>query len=139
MGDVFSALAWNSKLEWWSGAADVAPDRRINLHVEAANDPKSLQSAIIHSLPAWEWLKSSESAVRAAVADQLTDARNEFCDPADEVTPDQFADRMKLLSARFQTAGSVELVYSDGMLLGGHWIIVPIGPDRTIGEAFEAG
>ena len=72
---------------------------------------------------------------RAAVAGQLTEAHDDFCDPADEVMPERFAGRLRLLSARFEAAGAVELVYADGMLLGGHWIVVPVAPDGSVGEA----
>ncbi len=77
--------------------------------------------------------------MRAAVAAQLTAAHNEYCDPADEVTEEQFAARLRLLSAKFEDTGEWERVYADGMLLGGHWIIVPIGADGAVGEAYEAG
>ncbi len=77
--------------------------------------------------------------MRMAVAGQLTEAHNAFCDPADAVTPEQFAARLRLLSARFQPSGMVELVYSDGMLFGGHWIVAPIAPDKSVGEVIEAG
>jgi hypothetical protein len=43
------------------------------------------------------------------------------------------------LSAKFEASGAVELVFADGMRFGGHWIIVPIGVDGAVGEAFEAG
>jgi hypothetical protein len=46
---------------------------------------------------------------------------------------------LRLLSALFQVSGEMELVYADGMLFGGHWIVVPIAPDGSVGEALEAG
>jgi hypothetical protein len=139
MGDTFGALAWNPRLDWWSCAAEFAPGHCIDLHVEAANDPAAMRAAVARAEPVWERLRAAEPSVRAAVAGQLTDAHNEFCDPADEVTREQFAARLRLLSARFQASGSLELVYSDGMLLGGHWIVVPVGADGSVGEAVEAG
>ena len=139
MGDVFGSLAWNADLDWWSGTAEVSPCHRIDLHVEAANDPAALRVAVTQAWPAWDRLRAAEPSVRAAVAGQMTDAHNGYCDPADEVTPEQFADRLRLLSARFEASRAVELVYADGMLFGGHWIIVPVGADGTVGEASEAG
>jgi hypothetical protein len=139
MGEAFGSLAWNPKLDWWSGATEVTPGHRIDLHVEAANDPAAMRAAVKRAEPAWEQLRVSESAVRATVAGQMTEAHNEFCAPEDEVTEEQFASRLRLLSARFDSSGNVELVYADGMLLGGHWIIVPVGVDGVVGEAFEAG
>ena len=139
MGDAFGSLVWNADLDWWSGAADVAPGHRIDLHVEAANDPAALRAAVTRAELAWERLRVAEPSVRAAVAGQMADAHNGYCDPADEVTPEQFADRLRLLSAKFEAFGTVELVYADGMLFGGHWIIVPVGADGTVGEASEAG
>ena len=139
MGDAFGSLAWNADLDWWSGAADVAPGHRIDLHVEAANDPAALRAAVTRAGLAWERLWVAEPSVRAAVAGQMTDAHNGYCDPADEVTPEQFAERLRLLSARFEASGAVELVYADGMLFGGHWIVVPVSPDGSVGEASEAG
>ena len=53
------------------------------------------------------------------------------------VTEQQFAERLELLSILFETSGSIELVYFDGMLFGGHHIIVPVGTDGTVGEAWE--
>src|SRR5947209_745071 len=139
MGDVFGGLAWNPKLDWWSGAAEVAPGHRIALHMEAANDPAAMRTAVARAGPAWERLRAAEPSVRVAVAGQMTEANNDFCDPVDEVTPEQFAGRLRLLSARFEATGAVELVYADGMLLGGHWMVVPVGADGSVGEAFEAG
>ncbi len=139
MVDAFGSLAWNPNLSWWSGAAEIAPGQRIDLHVEAANDPAALRAAVARAKPAWVRLQATEPAVRAAVAGQMTAAHNDSCDPADEVTPEQFADRLRLLSASFEASGAVELVYADGILFGGHWIVVPVGPDGSVGEASEAG
>ena len=139
MAEAFVSLTWNADLDWWSGAADIAPGHRIDLHVEAANDPATVWAAVAQAGPVWERLRGVESAVRAAVAGQMTAAHNEFCAPEDEVTEGQFADRMRLLSVKFEASGGVELVYADGMLLGGHWLIVPVAPDGSVGEAVEAG
>ncbi len=69
----------------------------------------------------------------------MVEAHNDNCDPEDEVTPKQFADRLRLLSVLFEPAGAIELSYHDGLLFGGHWIVVPVGEDGTVGEASEAG
>jgi len=135
----FDSLTWNPALNWWTGVAEVAPGHRIDLHVESANEPAALEAAVARSKPAWECLRAAEKAVRAAVAGQMTEAHNGYCDPEDQVTPEQFANRLRLLSARFELSGSVERVYADGMLFGGHWIVVPIGADGTVGQASEAG
>lgn len=139
VGEAFETLAWNGELGLWSGAAEVAPGRRVDLHVEAAYDPAALRAAVARAAPAWERLRTAEPAVRAAVAGQMTDAHNNYCDPEDEVTEGQFASRLRLLSARFEACGTVELVFADGMLFGGHWIIVPVAADGSVGEASEAG
>ena len=139
MDDAFSNLVWNADLAWWSGSAEVAPGHRIDLHVQAANDPAALRVAVERACPAWERLKVAESDVRAKVASQMTDAHNEYCNPEDEVTKEQFAERLRLLSVVFETAGSLELCYHDGMLFGGHWLIVPIAEDGSLGEVSEAG
>lgn len=139
MDEAFGSLAWDDRLDWWTGATEFAPGHRIDLHVEAPNDPSALRAAAERAEPAWVRLRGDDAAVRAAVAGQMTAAHNEFCAPDDEVTVGQFADRLRLLSAKFEVAGTVELVYADGMLLGGHWIIVPVGVDGAVGEAFEAG
>jgi hypothetical protein len=139
MGGVFGALAWNPRLDWWSGTAAFAPGHRIDLHVEAAKDQAAMRAAVARAEPAWERLRDTEPSVRAAVAGQLTDAHNRYCDPEDEVTEAQFAGRLRLLSAKFGASGGAELVYADGMLFGGHWIVVPISADGAVGEAAEAG
>jgi hypothetical protein len=139
MGEAFGTLAWYDHLEWWKGTAEFAPGRRIDLHVEAANDPAALQAAVARARPMWDRLRASELAVRAAVAGQLTAAHNEFCAPEDEVTEAEFAERMRLLSVKFEAAGGAELVLADRTLLGGHWIVVPVGADGVVGEAVEAG
>jgi hypothetical protein len=137
--EAFGSLAWDERLDWWKGNAEFAPGHRIDLHIDAPNDSAALQAAVMRAGPQWERLLATEPAVRAAVAGQLTAAHNEFCDPEEEVTEEQFAGRLRLLSAKFEAAGGMELVYADGMLLGGHWIIVPVGADSSVGEAFEAG
>lgn len=139
MNEAFGSLTWNADLGWWSGTAEVAPGHRIDLHVQAANQPEELPAAVGWAVPRWERLRLTEPGVRAAVADQMTEAHNEFCAPEDEVTPEQFADRLRLLSVLFKSAGTLELCYHDGMLLGGHWIIVPVAADGSVGEAVEAG
>jgi len=139
MGEAFSALAWDDRLEWWKGTAEFAPGRQIDLHVEASNDPAALRVAVTRAGPEWERLRASEQEVRAAVAGQLTAAHNEFCSPEDEVTETQFAERMRLLSVKFEAAGGVELVFADRALLGGHWIVVPVGADGVVGEAITGG
>lgn len=139
MGEAFEALAWDDRLEWWKGPAEFAPGRRIELHVEASNDPTALEAAVARARPVWDRLQAAEPAVRAAVASQLTAAHNAYCAPEDEVTELQFAERMRLLSVKFEAAGGVELVFADRTLLGGHWIVVPVSPDGSVGEAVEAG
>jgi hypothetical protein len=139
MSDEFDALAWNDPLSWWSGTAEVTPGHDIDLHVQAANDASALRAAVAWAKPAWERLRAAEPSVRVALAGQLTDAHNEYCDPEDEVTPEEFAARPRLLSALFESAGTVELCYHDGMLFGGHWLLVPVAADGSIGKAVEAG
>src|SRR5262249_62303604 len=84
MADVFGSLKWSPDLEWWSGAAELAPGHRIELHVEAANDPAELRAAVARVEPAWERLLVAEPSVRAAVAGQMTEAHNRYCNPEDE-------------------------------------------------------
>ena len=139
MDAAFDSLEWNSDLNWWSGAADFTPGHHIDLHVQAANDPAELRAAIERADPKWERLRSDEQSIRAAVADQMTDAHNDYCNPEDEVTKDQFAGRLRLKSVLFEADGSVELTYPDDGLFGGHWIVVPIGADGVVGEATEVG
>jgi hypothetical protein len=136
---VFDSLAWDADLNWWKGVADLAPGRRIDLHVQAPNDPRELASAVARAAPEWQRFVVAEPSIRAAVASQMTEAHNDFCNPEDVVTEQQFAERLELLSILFETSGSIELVYFDGMLFGGHHIIVPVGTDGTVGEAWEAG
>ena len=137
MGDGFGSLAWNADLDWWSGAAEIAPGQRIDIHVQAANNPAELHADIVRAGRSWDWLRSHEPAVRTAVAGQMTEAHNGYCDPEDDVTEHQFAERLRLNSALFESDGTVELTYADGGLFGGHWIIVPIAADGTVGEASE--
>jgi hypothetical protein len=135
----FGSLAWNATLNWWSGRAEIAPGHLIDLHVQAANEPDALRSVVERASPAWDRLRAAEPSVRAGIAGQMVDAHNDFCNPEDEVTTEQFASRLRLLSVLFEAAGSVELCYDDGMLFGGHWIVVSIGADGRVGEASEAG
>jgi hypothetical protein len=139
MGDAFGLLSWNADLGWWSGRAEITPGHAIDVHLQAANDPALLQSAVRLAAPVWTRLRASEPSVRAAIAGQMVEAHNGYCDPEDEVTPEQFAGRLRLLSALFEPDGAVELCYDDGLLFGGHWIIVPIDPEGRVGEATEAG
>ncbi|MDY3559295.1 DUF2262 domain-containing protein, partial [Gemmata sp. JC673] len=139
VGEAFEALAWDDHLEWWKGAAEFGPGRRIDLHVEAGNDPAAFRVAVVRARPMWDRLRASEQTVREVVAGQLTAAHNEFCDPEDEVTEAQFAERMRLLSVRFKVTGVVELVFADRSLLGGHWIVVPVEADGAVGEVITAG
>jgi hypothetical protein len=139
MGEAFGSLAWDDHLGWWKGTAEFGPGRRIDLHVEASNDPAAHQVAVARARLVWAWLRAAEPLVRAAVAGQLTEAHNEFCAPEDEVTEGQFAVRIQLLSLKFEVAGGVEMVFADRSLLGGHWIVVPVGADGLVGEAITAG
>ena len=139
MDDAFGSLAWNADLDWWSGVAEVAAGHLIDLLVQAANHPAELRAAVARAAPVWERLRAAEPSVRAVVAGQMTDAHNDYCDPEDEVTEEQFRDRLRLKSALFEAVGTVELTYGDDGLFGGHWIIVPVATDGTVGEATEAG
>ena len=139
MGGAFNSLAWNADLDWWSSEAEFGPGHRIDLHVQAANEPSELRVAVARAAAAWQRLRVAEPAVREAVAGQMTEAHNDYCAPEDEVTEEQFAHRLRLKSALFEAAGSVELIYADGGQFGGHWIVVPVAADGTVGEASEAG
>jgi hypothetical protein len=139
MGDEFGTLAWDAHLEWWKGTAEFTPGRWVDLHVEAANALPALRVAVARARPALDRLRASELALRAAVASQLAGAHNKFCAPEDEVTEAEFAERMRLLSVKFEAAGAAELVFADRSLLGGHWIVVPISADGVVGEATTAG
>lgn len=139
MSDAFESLAWNADLDWWSGAVEFGPGHRIDLHVQAANEPAELRAAAARATSAWERLRATEPDIRATVATQMTEAHNDYCEPEDEITEEQFADRLRLKSVLFEAAGTVELTYADGGLFGGHWIIVPVAADGSVGEASEAG
>ena len=52
---------------------------------------------------------------------------------------EQFADRIRLLSPFFELTGARELCYHDGILFGGHRLIVSIDAVGNVGEAVEAG
>lgn len=118
MGDTFGSLAWNADLNWWSGAVEVAPGHRIDLHVQATDEPAELRDAVARATSACGRLRATEPAVRAEVAAQMVGAHNDLCDPEDEVTEEQFAERLRLRSALFESAGTVELTYTDGGLFG---------------------
>lgn len=135
----FQSLQWNPNLDWWSGRADLTPDHAIDIHLEATNDPIALEAVVAKAMPAWARLRSTEPSIRDVVANQWTAAHNDNCDPDDEVTAEQFARGLRLLSAKFEPSGAIELVYDDGMLLGGHWIVMSVAPDGTLGMASEAG
>jgi hypothetical protein len=139
LAGLFDHLKWNPNLGWWSGSTEFSPGRRIDIHVEADNSPSMLRDRVKQADQAWVMLRTTESSIRQAIAEQLVESHNQFCDPEDEVSSDQFADRVRLLSVRFMSSGALELVYMEEGLLGGHWIIVPIGPDGEIGEVSEAG
>jgi hypothetical protein len=139
MNDVFASLEWNPDLDWWSGHAEIVPGYGIDLHVQAARDPAALRVAIEWATTAWRRLQSDESSVRRAVAARMIEAHNDHCNPEDEVTSEQFAARLRLKSVLFEVSRSVELCYDDGMLFGGHWVLVRIGEDGTMGEVLEAG
>src|SRR5690606_16561809 len=98
MGEVFGPLAWNPDLAWWSGSAEVAPGHRVDLFIQAGNEPDALRAAVERAVPGWDRLRAVEPAVRVAVSEQMTDAHNALCDPEDEVTVEQFAGRLQLLS-----------------------------------------
>jgi hypothetical protein len=139
MNDVFASLEWNPDLNWWSGYAEIVPGHGIDLHVQAAHDPAALRVAVEWATTAWRRLQSDEPSVRRAVAAQMIEAHNDHCNPEDEVTSEQFAARLRLKSVLFEVSRSIELCYDDGMLFGGHWVLVPIGEDGTVGEVWEAG
>jgi hypothetical protein len=139
VSDPFGSLAWNTDLGWWSGRAEIRPGHPIDVHVQAAHVPAALRRAVERACPVWEQLLAAESSVREAVAGQMVEAHNDYCNPEDEVTAEQFAGRLRLLSVLFDMAGTVELCYDDDMLFGGHWILVPIGADGSVGEVAEAG
>jgi hypothetical protein len=139
MSDVFDSLTWKDAVRSWWVAAEIETGHHVDLYVSASTDLASLSNAVRLADSAWTRLKNTESLVRASVAQQLTAAHNDYCDPADEVTEEQFAARIRLLSVEFQTDGGLDLCYHDSMLFGGHWLIVPVSADGTVGEAFEAG
>jgi hypothetical protein len=133
------SLEWNADLGWWSGSGDLAPGHQVDLHVQAPNENAELRSAVERAGPAWERFRASEPLVRAAVADQMVEAHNDYCEPEDEVTSEQFAAQFRLLSVLFEPTGGIELCYHDGLLFGGHRIIVPLSEDGQVGQACEAG
>jgi hypothetical protein len=139
VNDAFGPLSWNDRVGRWSGRTEVTPGHAIDVHVQAANDNPLPRAAIEHAGPAWVRLQATEPSVRATIAEQMADAHNEYCEPKDEVTPEQLASRIHLRSVLFESNGSVELCYDDGRLFGGHWIIVPIDREGRVGEPSEAG
>jgi hypothetical protein len=125
---------WDSELEMWSGKAEVALGHRIGIHIMATSDPADLRRAVERSRAGFEWLLASERNVRDTITLHLIDTHNGNRDPEDQVTPDGFADRLRLESAVFEPGGTIELCYKDGWLFGGHWVVVTIDGDRNIGQ-----
>src|SRR5262245_17646539 len=111
VAQLLSTLSWDADLGWWSGRAEVAPGYAIDVHVQAANDPTLLLAAVEQAGPGWTRLRAAEPSVRATVAEQMVEARNRYCKREDRVTPEEFAGRLRLLSALFEPDSTVELCY----------------------------
>lgn len=130
-------LTWDDDLDYWHGGFDFVPGHRVGL---SADPGEAGDGAAIAAAAAFvRWLSEADASARAAAAAGLLDTHNDSWNDGEPVTAGEFAARLRLETVVADPDGGGQLYYADGELFWGHVVIVPVGPDRTFGEAHIAG
>lgn len=121
---VLGDLAYDDRLEWWTGKAKWGTRKNVVVHVTA---PLHCKDAVFDR--AAERLKTvRESAIKAFVASKLLELKNDtwLADGEKPVSAAKFRARLVPESFNVRGSGGVSICFEDGDLFWGHVILVEL-------------
>lgn len=124
------------RCDWYEGAIDyLGAPCSVLLVVEEGSTDVRVGLARLESLCAD--LKTLDRKVRQYAARELLENAVEWCE--EELTSEQFAERMSNPSICIGSDGSVEFTFDDGGMFWGHVIVVSMDADGMFSGADIAG
>lgn len=117
-------LTFEPEYQWFSGETKIG-DRAVTLHLELAERERALK--LIPALQTvTEELSSLDLTACRYAAEQLLEVKNDswLDEDEEELTEEEFAQRMTLESLTLDEDGEVTLWYEDGDLFWGHSICI---------------
>ena len=126
----------NRHYDWYEGTIDyLGAPCDVTLSVDQGSTDASQQLARLEQLH--ENLAAIDRSVRDFAAQEMLDDAVDWCE--EEVSHEQFMERMESPSINVEEDGSVCFAFEDGGLFAGHTIMVYMNSDGHFDEALIAG
>jgi len=121
---VFGTLTWNKSLNCWQGQREAMPGCIVSVTVLAEDTP--LATVLNGARPAFQRLRTGETALRQAAADALLSLYNTSWNDDPPLDSGAFMARMTLTEFAAYEDGGVDISYDDGDLFFGHTITISL-------------
>jgi hypothetical protein len=120
------------RYDWYEGSIDyLGKTCTVMLTVEEGSTDATAALAKLEELCAD--LSSVDHAARAYAADQMLENASDWCE--EELTREQFIERMDYPSITIEHDGSVGFMFDDGGMFAGHVIVVDMAADGSFERA----
>lgn len=119
---ILGTFTLDRRIDWFTGTV-VWDDTTVSLNL-SAREPAEVQKALATAHSLWESPNLWNRRIREYAVQELLPLKNEswLDEDEDELTADQFKDRMTLESITVQPDGSFDFWHDDGDLFYGHSI-----------------
>ena len=122
--------------DWYEGTIDYLGEPcDVLINVEAGETDATTPLKRLEEL--CQDLTRIDRLVRDYAADEMLENAADWCE--EDLTRDEFKQRMTIASLGIDPDGSADFSFDDGDMFAGHTIIVYLGPDNTPTEATIAG
>lgn len=120
------------RYDWYEGSIDyLGKTCTVMLTVEEGSTDATAALAKLEEL--YADLSSVDHAARAYAADQMLENASDWCE--EELTREQFIERMDYPSITIEHDGSVGFMFDDGGMFAGHVIVVDMAADGSFERA----
>lgn len=95
---------------------------------DEVKEPEILNNRLNQAI---SWISENFNTIKKYCADSLLEDKNDgWADTEEEkVTEEEFKDRLQLDTIKIESDGGLEIVFQDGDLFAGHWVVVKTDPE----------
>ncbi len=124
-GQKFGKFVWDDDYDGWVTEARFAADQIVHVTLDTdQNTNEDKQKLLDRANATWKILRSREPVLRRAAAADLLNIHNGGWNRGEDLTVEQFMERMRLNSVSLHADGAASLYVDDGGLFEGRSIAV---------------
>lgn len=136
IGSPLGTFTLDRHYDWFEGTIDYLGEPcDVLLNVEQGETDATAQLKRLEEL--CSDLQNVDRLVRDYAAEEMLENAADWCE--EDLTTDEFKQRMTISSMAIDPDGSAEFAFDDGDMFAGHTIMVYLDPDNTPTEALIAG